>query len=349
MSLSTIVCRLFQLSTNHVLRVIPENIGIINTKRTWYTATKNDHPEPKWRPLRRAKILDIDLPDFDKERRLRRASIQEQREQFKKEGIPPIRSAEYRPIYLDASAEVLEAYVPPEGDAFVSLKKSVSSRKHSSTIKKYEPDFEPILFADIAQQRYIEAHQALMDRDEERMLQYATPKAFVDMSSGLRYKTLRWKWVEEIEPAYVVAIRSGDMLKGMTIAQVTVRMHSKQTCAIYDRFGRLMFGSETLPKDVLEYVVFEKLLTNPYGIWRVHSKITPNWLPPSDPLLYTFEKPLLKPVDDSIEDISQKQKVKVAGEQEKPTTSMPSQGDQVTSIPTLTTITTPPKVKVVGY
>jgi hypothetical protein len=48
------------------------------------------------------------------------------------------------------------------------------------------------------------------------------------MGRGLRYKTLRWKWVEEIEPSYVVAIKSGEILKGMTMAQVTVRMHSKQ-------------------------------------------------------------------------------------------------------------------------
>jgi hypothetical protein len=49
-----------------------------------------------------------------------------------------------------------------------------------------------------------------------------------EMARGLRYKTLRWKWVDEIEPSYVVAIKSGEILKGMTMAQVTVRMHSKQ-------------------------------------------------------------------------------------------------------------------------
>ena len=48
------------------------------------------------------------------------------------------------------------------------------------------------------------------------------------MGRGLRYKTLRWKWIEDIEPSYVVAIKSGEILKGMTMAQITVRMHSKQ-------------------------------------------------------------------------------------------------------------------------
>lgn len=60
---------------------------------------------------------------------------------------------------------------------------------------------------------------------------------------------------------------------------------SLQTLAIYDRFGRLMYGQEDVPKDVLEYVVFEKHLTNPYGSWRMHGKIIPSWAPPKQPIL----------------------------------------------------------------
>lgn len=65
--------------------------------------------------------------------------------------------------------------------------------------------------------------------------------------------------------------------------------------AIYDRFGRLMHGSEILSKDVLEYVVFEKHLANEYGVWRVHDKIIPDWMPPKTPSLKTTrvkEEPL---------------------------------------------------------
>lgn len=279
--------------------------------RTHFTKTPNHHTKAKWRPYRREKVLDIDLPDFDRDRKLRSYNLQEQREYFKREGIPPMRTAEYKPLFIDASTEPFEAYVPPEGDGkatlmskdrlnqfYTSLKKNITTRKHSGTIRKYEPDFEPLLFADIAQQKYIDAHQALMERDDEKLIQLVTPGSFAEMSRGLRYKTLRWKWIEDIEPSYVVAIKSGEILKGMTMAQVTVRMHSKQTCAIYDRFGRLMYGNETQPKDVLEYIVFERVLTYPYSQWRVHSKIVPSWLPRTDPLLYTFEKQTI----DSIEE-----------------------------------------------
>lgn len=58
-----------------------------------------------------------------------------------------------------------------------------------------------------------------------------------------------------------------------------------QTLAIYDRFGRLMLGSEEQSKDVLEYLVIERHLVNPYGTWRLHGKIVPSWAPPKDPIV----------------------------------------------------------------
>lgn len=51
-----------------------------------------------------------------------------------------------------------------------------------------------------------------------------------------------------------------------------------QILAVYDRFGRLIQGSEILRKDVLEYIVFEKHLANEYGAWRIHGKIIPSWM-----------------------------------------------------------------------
>lgn len=46
-----------------------------------------------------------------------------------------------------------------------------------------------------------------------------------------------------------------------------------------------MYGGEQVPKDVLEYVVFERYLVNPYGTWRMHGKIVPEWAPPKDPIV----------------------------------------------------------------
>nr|CDS16343.1 39S ribosomal protein L45 mitochondrial [Echinococcus granulosus] len=47
--------------------------------------------------------------------------------------------------------------------------------------------------------------------------------------------------------------------------------------AIYDRFGRLLYGHPSSPVDVLEYVVFENYITDEYGQWRIHGKVAPAW------------------------------------------------------------------------
>ena len=60
---------------------------------------------------------------------------------------------------------------------------------------------------------------------------------------------------------------------------------------MYDRFGRLIHGSETVTKDVLEYVIFEKHLANIYGSWCLHGKIMPIWIKdkPSGNLTHVLE------------------------------------------------------------
>uniref|UniRef100_A0A8P0TQP7 Large ribosomal subunit protein mL45 n=1 Tax=Canis lupus familiaris TaxID=9615 RepID=A0A8P0TQP7_CANLF len=55
---------------------------------------------------------------------------------------------------------------------------------------------------------------------------------------------------------------------------------------------------EDVPRDVLEYVVFEKHLVNPYGSWRMHGKITPPWAPHKQPILKTTMKtPKKRPIN----------------------------------------------------
>lgn len=48
-----------------------------------------------------------------------------------------------------------------------------------------------------------------------------------------------------------------------------------------------MHGSEAITKDVLEYVVFEKHMSNEYGQWKLHAKIIPEWQPVKPPEILT--------------------------------------------------------------
>ncbi|CAK6438360.1 unnamed protein product [Pipistrellus nathusii] len=221
--------------------------------------------------------------------------------------IPPERLE--RPIHLACTGGIFDPYVPPEGDARVSalskeglaqkterLKKNVASQLSIRRIRDHDANFKIKDFPEKAKDIFIEAHLCLNNSDHDRLHALATENCFPDMVWDIQYKTVRWSFVESLEPAQVVQVRCSSMVnEGNVYGQITVRMHTRQTLAIYDRFGRLMYGQEDVPKDVLEYVVFEKHLTNPYGSWRMHGKIVPPWAPPKQPILKTVMIPAPQP------------------------------------------------------
>ncbi|NXU78974.1 RM45 protein, partial [Oreotrochilus melanogaster] len=128
--------------------------------------------------------------------------------------------------------------------------------------------------------------------NKQKLHSLVTERCYSEMVRGNRYKTIRWSFVGSLEPPRVVHVRCDSIVnRGNLYGQVTVRMHTQQTLAIYDRFGRLMYGGEGVAKDVLEYVVFERYLVNPYGSWRMHGKIVPAWAPPKEPIIKTVMIP----------------------------------------------------------
>ncbi|OXB63627.1 hypothetical protein ASZ78_008942 [Callipepla squamata] len=206
-----------------------------------------------------------------------------------------------RTFYLACTADIIDPYVPPEGDARLTslskdglkqrmekLKQTAASQLALRKVKDHDPNFSTKTFPEMAQEIFIEAHNSLTNFNKQKLHSLVTERCYPDMVRGNRYKTIRWSFVESLEPPRVVHIRCTSIVNpGNLYGQVTVRMHTRQTLAIYDRFGRLMYGGEQVPKDVLEYVVFERYLVNPYGAWRMHGKIVPAWAPPKDPIVKT--------------------------------------------------------------
>ncbi|KAJ8251275.1 hypothetical protein GJAV_G00219330 [Gymnothorax javanicus] len=238
-------------------------------------------------------------------------SHENQEERARRAGIVVRQEYMERAINIACTAGVFDPYIPPEGDARLSglsreglrqrteqLKQSAASQLAIRKIKEHDPDFNTKDFPARAQEIFIQAHGALTNFNKETLHSLVTERCYPEMVRGNRYKTLRWTFVESIEPPRLVHARCPDMVsKGNIYGQVTVRMHSRQTLAIYDRFGRLMLGDEEMPRDVLEYLVMERHLVNPYGRWRLHGKIVPSWAPPKDPIVKTImiPGPKLKP------------------------------------------------------
>lgn len=269
------------------------------------------HWDPKWKKLRGKKFIKVDLPDYEEIKRVKTMPQEELRSHMKEKGVAQHRPWQDRPINISATATIFEQYIPPEGDGKISLvsipgakqrferlEKKGKSMLALRKIRNFDEEFEPSEFAVKAQEIYIDVHKNMAKFDSDKLHDLITERAYPEMVLGLKNKTIGWNFIESLEPPRVVHIRTTDILtKDNIYAQVTVRLHTRQTLAIYDRFGRLMHGSEALAKDVLEYAVFEKHMASHYGTWRLHGKVIPNWLPPKDPIFKTFRQPPPPPQD----------------------------------------------------
>lgn len=281
-------------STNR--KLYNEVFGLINRQsvpiqiqpyRTKYY--HNRHRDPKYRVERTRKVWKLELPDFDKERMSRdkdNLSPDQIRTEMKERGIAPPNLWPERDLFSACTMSLMEPYQVPGGDgkssSLLSLKSSLSkgkdfvkNRNAVSTIKSFEgDDFSIKDFAKESLKIYKKAHELLAAKDEKNIFDYVTEYCFPLMVANMRGHTINWNYLGEVEEPYVVQTRVGDMAtKGNKYAQITVRLHTKQLLAIYDRHGRLVHGSPVDVKEVLEHVIFEKYLANEYGLWRLHGKL----------------------------------------------------------------------------
>ncbi|CAG2179798.1 unnamed protein product [Oppiella nova] len=210
---------------------------------------------------------------------------------------------------MSSTNGILDPFVPPEGDGKASIISGVGARQRWDIVSKkgrsmlalrkvrtYEDELDLPTFAEHALDVYIKAHTALADKKYDSLHDFVTEHAFPHMTFKTNLKTIKWQFISAIEKPLVSHVRTLDVLsKNNLFAQMTVRLHTRQILAIYDRFGILMHGSDAVVKDVLEYVVFEKHIANLYGKWRLHAKITPEWMPPKEPIRRTFIAPPAPP------------------------------------------------------
>ncbi|KAH8357123.1 hypothetical protein KR084_003732 [Drosophila pseudotakahashii] len=278
--------------------MVPPLQNLIQMQQVRHRQTK--HWQPEFKRLRKQKFVKMDLPNLREKQE--DISKEEMRSRMKERGVLPPRPWMERPFHISCTGGIFEAYVPPEGDGKKSiistsgakqklefLEKKSKSLMAVRKIRSYEESFSSDEFGAEAQEIYIQAHTHMAAKDKYKIREFVSERCYPEMMHNVKDKTIRWKFLQSLEPPRVVHARVTEVItKENQFAQVTVRFHSQQMLAIYDRFGRLMHGSEILTKDVLEYVVFEKHISNEYGKWRLHDKIIPDWLPAKQPAPITY-------------------------------------------------------------
>ncbi|GMT19116.1 hypothetical protein PFISCL1PPCAC_10413 [Pristionchus fissidentatus] len=276
------------------------------------------HNERMFRKMRGRKTILLDLPDDAEQRRFDDLPPNKLRTEMLKKGINPYRDVQPRTwqeaqVTLQSFYGVMDPYVTNEdplpwlanganvGAVKAKGQEVLKSAQHkwhnwrngSSRIKKKEgfEKFDYKSFGPTADSIYEEAHAALMARNVKGLHGVITEHAYAKMWPDVAEGSIVWRMVERVEPSKVVAVRCSDhpYKSGNDIAQITVRMHLKQILAVYDRFGHLMIGSESEPRETLEYVVFENHIAVVDGKWRLHDKVYPRWLDRKEPAQFTME------------------------------------------------------------
>ncbi|CAP33598.1 Protein CBR-MRPL-45 [Caenorhabditis briggsae] len=266
-------------------------------------ANRNTHVNEKlFRKMRGRKTLLVELPEDSARERESEMPPGEMRTELLKRGLNPYKEAQPR-VWNEAQVTfqsiygIADPYVPPETPAsftdvnnkFDEVKQRLQHkfynwRMGTNRIRKKQgfEKFDVKTFCAKAEDIYERAHKAMEARDKKEMYRCITEYAFAKMWPDVENGSVRFELVSIVEPSRVVAVRCFDNppKSGNDIAQITVRMHTRQKLALYDRFGGLILGSEDEEKDVVEYVVFENHIAVVDGEWRLHGKIYPKWIEP---------------------------------------------------------------------
>ncbi|KAG6798513.1 39S ribosomal protein L45, mitochondrial [Apis mellifera caucasica] len=306
---------IFEKYTQNNLMLSPINNPFNNTFQQIRSIKK--HFNQKYRKERGQKFIKIELPNYNQPE----LGNDEIRLQMKKYGIMPQRTWNERPIYISSTPGIFESYIVPEGDGKFSpitttgakqkiefINKKSKSFIALRKIKGYEENYTTKTFLEQTLDIYKKAHEALCTQKKDEILKYVTETAYPIMIHNIKNKTIIWKFMESLEPARLVHARVTSIVtQGNEFAQVTIRFHTQQILCIYDRFGRVLLGSETVKKDVLDYIVFEKHLSNEYGIWRIHGKIIPDWMSPIEVSSKTYILPKEKEesTDSAVESVAE--------------------------------------------
>ncbi|XP_062580292.1 large ribosomal subunit protein mL45-like [Saccostrea cucullata] len=222
-------------------------------------------------------------------------------------------------IAITSVGSIMNPYIPMEKDVRKSLSEKesfeefrkrtrakISNIRFTRIIKKFDKGHNQKEFLAQAHHIYITAHKCIarIREDDEELLEYVTQDVFGQMTNGMYDKTLQWEFIESMEQPRIVNVAGGDLLvKDNTYAQITVRFHTLQKLAIYNRFGRLTYGDREQPRYVLEYVVFEKHISDTEGRWRIAGKVTPEWKKKGFSFLHTWKQEVPESEEVGLEDL----------------------------------------------
>ncbi|XP_011405308.2 PREDICTED: 39S ribosomal protein L45, mitochondrial-like [Amphimedon queenslandica] len=203
------------------------------------------------------------------------------------------------PINFQNLDQFISKYVPPEKFArlpiytlmglrqrFEGIKESLKNIHGIATVKKRLRKIDPLKpskFAQWGQEQFIAVNTAIQNKDKATLKSMTTESASETLKNEFQNKVFNWKFIKEIERPRIVSVRVAPLIeKDNLFGQLIVRLHTQQIMAVYDLAGRLVKGHHSRPKNVIDYVVFERSLSATNARWRICGKMPPQIRPNSE-------------------------------------------------------------------
>lgn len=163
-------------------------------------------------------------------------------------------------IYLQSPNAIADAY-NPNAPLWTRFKKFFVSAASFARIKQNNSEYSPNRFATAALDQWKRINHAFAAQDVKEMRELVSEMALSKYKSAWKQlgdRRVQWD-MNKVKQCSVVAHRVAKIANSEDeFAQVTVKVVSEQTSAVVDRKGRVVGGSATEPKELTEFLVFER-------------------------------------------------------------------------------------------
>ncbi|KAG0343988.1 hypothetical protein BG004_004845 [Podila humilis] len=127
-----------------------------------------------------------------------------------------------------------------------------------------------------SEEAYIGMNEAFAKGDRKYLEEICTPTMYAKLKGQLKDRVGRYEWRYHgiIGKPQIVSIRQGQ-IGGHVLIQMIVRLNSNQSMAVYDKKNKVIAGDLKKPVPVLEYIVFQRYITDPEDNWKILGKTAP--------------------------------------------------------------------------
>ncbi|RIA85162.1 hypothetical protein C1645_831194 [Glomus cerebriforme] len=187
---------------------------------------------------------------------------------FKPLQMPSVFSKKYYRILYENSKNSFKNFIFGANIAYFERKSS----EYKDNPSEY---WSPSLFKSKAVNLYIEMNENFASKNLKALEKLVEARMYNKMKFDLKQREGKfiWKYHGLVEKPKYINVRCAlghARSAGNYIAQITLKLHTKQSVGLYNKAGKLISGDPKKVKNVLEYVVFQRKMWEKNKGWTIY-------------------------------------------------------------------------------